>query len=140
MGTILPDTSWNALLRPWISNRYFDPPVLCVFDPGSTDFSLTNAWWLCGAFPADIPAGSGRGRLGCAGPHPVGNIAWGRIKRNAVFLQGTNYCALVRQDTGGFDPFAVLVFRGTRGIQELAVQSELNADILAWRRQGSRRL
>ncbi len=130
MGTILPDTSWNALLRPWISNRYFDPPVLHVFDPGSTDFSLTNAWWLCELsrlIYRQDPDEAGSDALPPTRSEILHRVG---LKEIASFCQGTNYCALVRQDTGGFDPFAVLVFRGTRGFKSWP--SNLNSMQTSW--------
>jgi hypothetical protein len=127
---MLPDTSWNALLRPWISNRYFDQPVLCVFDPGSTDFSLTNAWWLCELsrlIYRQDPDEAGSDAL----PPTRSEILRGvGLKEIRSFCSGNNYCALVTPDTGAFDPFAVLVFRGTRGFRSWP--SNLNSRQSSW--------
>ena len=130
MGTMLLDTSWNALLRPWISNRYFDPPDSRLFDPGAPDFSLINAWWLCELsrlIYRQDPDEAGSDAL----PLTRSKILHGvGLKEIQSFCHGTNYCALVTPDTEASDPFAVLVFRGSRGFKSWP--SNLNSRQTSW--------
>ncbi|MFH0997945.1 MAG: lipase family protein [Pseudomonadota bacterium] len=127
---MLPDTSWNALLRPWISNRYFDLSDLRLFDPGAPDFSLTNAWWLCEL--SRLIYRQDPDEAGSDAPPPTrSEILHGvGLKEMQAFCHGTNYCALVTTDTKASDPFAVLVFRGTRGFKSWP--SNLNSRQTLW--------
>lgn len=134
-GIMLPDTSWNALLRPWISGRYFDPPDLCLFDPGAPDFSLINAWWLCELsrlIYRQDPDEAGPDALPPARSEILHGVGLQEVRK---FCMGTNYCTLVVPDSGAFDPFAVLVFRGTRGFRSWP--SNLNSRHESWPCGGS---
>jgi triacylglycerol lipase len=127
---MLPDTSWNALLRPWISSRYFDLPDLRLFDPGAPDFSLTNAWWLCELSRLIYRQDADEAGSDALPPtrseilHGVG------LTEMQAFCHGTNYCALVTTDSKASDPFAVLVFRGTRGFKSWP--SNINSRKTSW--------
>ena len=130
-----PDTSWNALLRPWISNRYFDLPGLHVFDPGAPHFSLTNAWWLCELsrlIYRQDPDEAGESALPPTRSEILHRVG---LKEIQSFCHGTNYCSLVTPETGVFDPFAVLVFRGTRMVKSWP--SNLNSRQRSWPGGGS---
>ena len=111
-----------------------------VLDPGAPNFSLINAWWLCELsrlIYRQDPDEVGSGAL----PPTRSKILHGvGLKEIHSFCDGTNYCALVTPDTEGFDPFAVLVFRGTLGFKSWPSKFEFKSDILARRRLGSRRI
>ncbi len=130
-----PDTSWNALLRPWISNRYFDPAGLHVFDPGAPDFSLTNAWWLCELsrlIYRQDPDEAGESALPPTRSEILHSVG---LKEIQSFCHGTNYCSLVTPDIEASAPFAVLVFRGTMGFKSWP--SNLNSSLRSWPGGGS---
>jgi len=135
MANLLPDTSWNALLRPWISSRYFDPPDLRAFDPNAPGFSLINAWWLCEL--SRLIYRQNPDEAGADAPLPTRSeiLHEAGLKESRSFLHGTNYCALVAPETKVIDPFAVLVFRGTRGFKSWP--SNLNSRQTAWPGGGS---
>lgn len=130
-----PDTSWNALLRPWISNRYFDLHGLHVFDPGAPDFSLINAWWLCELsrlIYRQDPDEAGASAL----PPTRSEILHGvGLKEIRSYCYGTDYCALVTPNIEASAPFAVLVFRGTMGFKSWP--SNLNSSLRSWPGGGS---
>lgn len=106
-----------------------------MFDPGTLDFSLINAWWLCELsrliYRQDPDEAGSDAQLPTRSEilHGVG------LKEIQAFCHGTNYCALVTPDSKSSDPFAVLVFRGTRGFKSWP--SNLNSRQTSWPGGGS---
>jgi triacylglycerol lipase len=115
--TMRLDTSWNALLRPWISSRYFDAPCPPLFETGAPDCSLINAWWLCEL--ARLIYRQGPDEIGPEAQLPSRSEILNGVGLLEVetFSSGTNHCALVESRRAASRPFAALVFRGTCGFE-----------------------
>ncbi len=111
------DTSWNALLRPWISNRYFDSPCPCPFETDAPDCSIVNAWWLCEL--SRLIYRQGPDETGDEAQLPVRSEILKSVGMREIetFSRGNNHCALVESRDMASPPFAVLVFRGTCGFE-----------------------
>ena len=111
------DTSWNALLRPWLSSRYFDVPHRPLFETDASDCSLINAWWLCELsrlIYRQCPQ-----ECGSDAPIPIRSEILNGVGLHEVevFANGTNYCSLVQSQNRSARSFAALVFRGTTGFE-----------------------
>ena len=111
------DTSWNALLRPWISNRYFDVPCLPPFETGESDCCLINAWWLCEL--SRLIYRQGPDEMGPNALFPTRSEILNGVGLQEIetFSSGTNYCSLIETRPRTFRSFIVLVFRGTSGFE-----------------------
>ncbi len=111
-------TSWNAVFKPQIGDRYFDRADAIRFDPSATQFLAGNSWWL-----AEISRwiynldGMSRGDRSL----PQRYLAAGGLREVAFFSRKGTHCALIESDAGGdadltgmhAGSFAVLVFRGS---------------------------
>ncbi len=115
--TMCLDTSWNALLRPWISNRYFDAPCQPPFETGAPDCSLINAWWLCEL--SRLIYRQGPDETGPEAQSPARSEILNGVGMREIetFSSGTNHCAIVESRDATSQPFAALVFRGTCGFE-----------------------
>ncbi len=133
--TMSIDTSWNALLRPWISNRYFDVPCPPLFETGAPDCSLINAWWLCEL--SRLIYRQGPDETGPAAQSPARSEILNGVGLREIetFSSGTNHCALVESRGAASQPFAALVFRGTCGFEGWL--SNLKAIQSCWHGGGS---
>lgn len=129
------DTSWDALLRPWISNRYFDVPYPPPFETVAKDCSLVNAWWLCELSRLIYRHGADETGSYTQNPtrseilHEVG------LQEIETFSSGTNYCVLVESQDRTSHPFTALVFRGTCGFEGWL--SNFKAILTGWSEGGS---
>ena len=115
--TMSLDTSWNALLRPWISNRYFDVPCLPPFETGAPDCSWINAWWLCELSRLIYRQGPDETGPQAQLPERSEILKGVGLLEIESFSSGTNHCALVVSRNAASQPFAALVFRGTCGFE-----------------------
>ncbi|MBI5592662.1 MAG: lipase family protein [Deltaproteobacteria bacterium] len=115
--TMSLDTSWNALLRPWISDRYFDVPYACPFETDAPDCSIINAWWLCEISRLIYRQGPDEAGPDALIPTRSEILDGAGLREIETFANGTNYCALVESRNRTSQPFAVLVFRGTSGFE-----------------------
>lgn len=107
------DTSWRALLQPWISNNYFDVPCPPPFEPDEGSWSLDNAWWLCEL--SRLIYRHGWEEMGSAfqtptRPEILNSVGLHEVK---TFSSGTNFCALIEARCNASCSFTALVFRGT---------------------------
>jgi hypothetical protein len=109
------DTSWRALLRPWISNRYFDVPCPPPFEPDEGGCSLVNAWWLCELSRLIYRQGQEEVGLNFQSPARSEILEGVGLQEVETFSSGTNYCALISARRSASCSFAALVFRGTSG-------------------------
>lgn len=112
-----PDTSWNALLRPWISDRYFDVPCPCLFETDAPDCSIINAWWLCELSRLIYRQGTDETGADALLPTRSEILLGVGMREIETFSNGTNYCALIESRDCTSRPFAALVFRGTSGFE-----------------------
>ncbi len=111
------DSSWDALLRPWISSRYFDVPCPPPFETDAMDCSLINAWWLCELsrlIYRQDPDETGAEALVPTRSEILRNVG---LREIATFSSGTNYGTIVASQRNASRPFSVLVFRGTSGFE-----------------------
>jgi len=114
---MLLDISWDALLRPWASNRYFDLPCPPMFETYSQDCNLNNAWW-CSELsrliyrqnPDEIPTHA-------SFPTRSEILQSAGLREIETFSTGTSFCSLVESGNNHTQSFAALVFRGTRGFE-----------------------
>jgi|APCry1669188970_1035186.scaffolds.fasta_scaffold03642_3 triacylglycerol lipase len=115
--TMSLDTSWNALLRPWVSSRYFDVPCPPPFETAAPDCSLINAWWLCEL--SRLIYRQGPDEVGADVHLPARSEIMNVVGLQEIetFSNGSNHCALIESQDRTSQPFAALVFRGTSGFE-----------------------
>ena len=130
-----PDTSWQALLQPWISTRYFNLPHPPAFDIATPDFSLFNAWWLCELSRLIYRQGSDEGESSIQVPTRSEILETVGLMEIVSFCDKTNYGALVTTQPGLRAPFTILVFRGTKGL--LGWPTNMNSILTSWSGGGS---
>ena len=104
--TMSLDTSWNALLRPWISNRYFDVPCPPPFETGAPDCSWINAWWLCELSRLIYRQGPDETGPQAQLPERSEILKGVGLLEIETFSCGTNHCALVESRNAASQPFA----------------------------------
>jgi hypothetical protein len=109
------DFSWQALIKPGSSDRYFDLTGVKEFEIHAKGYSTVNAWWLSELSRLVYRHGKYR-----KGGSPVRED----ILKEAGFSEirtfcnmGGHFCSLIVSERDNSSPFAVLAFRGTTGIK-----------------------
>lgn len=129
------DTSWDALLRPWISDQYFNLSCAPPFQADASECSLINAWWLCELSRLIYRPGPDETGSSTCLPTRAQILDRVGLQEIGTFSSGTNYCALIASQEGTRRPFAALVFRGTSGFEGWL--SNLKAVQSSWPAGGS---
>ena len=108
------DFSWQALVRPGSSDRYFDLTGVKEFEIHAEKYSTVNAWWL-----SELSRLVYRHGKEGKGESPVREDILkeaGFSEISTFSKEGNHFCSLIVSGRDNSFPFAVLVFRGTTGI------------------------
>jgi len=109
------DFSWQALVRPGSSARYFDLTGVKEFEIYAEGYSTVNAWWLSEL--SRLVYRHGKERKGeCPVREDILKEA-GFSEIRTFSKEGSHFCSLIVSERDNSSPFAVLVFRGTTGIE-----------------------
>ena len=106
------DNSWDAVLRPGKATVYFDVLGNTQFEPDSSSYSKTNAWWLAELCRLIYRQGSDE-LDDAAGPTRKEVLAAVKLEEVDFFNERDTEAALIKPIDGSGNRFAVLVLRGT---------------------------
>ena len=106
------DNSWDAVLRPGKATVYFDVLGDTNFEPDSSSYSKTNAWWLA-ELSRLIYRQGGDEIPDAAGPTRKEVLASVQLDEVDFFDEGDTEAALIKTIESSGIQFAVLILRGT---------------------------
>jgi len=109
------DLSWQALVRPGSSERYFDLTGVKEFEIHAKGYRTVNAWWL-----SELSRLVYRHGKDGNGKSPVREDILkkaGLSEIRTFSKEGNHFCSLVVSERDNSSLFAVLAFRGTTGIE-----------------------
>jgi len=109
------DYSWNALLKPGEGSYYFNSIKRCNFNPDTTGYSYTNAWWLSEL--SRLIYKRDRDEAGRKADGVCRNDILKQVHLEEYRFLSNNevQCALIITTKKSLKKFGVLVFRGTKG-------------------------
>ncbi len=108
------DFTWQALTKPGLSVQYFDLTDIKEFDVNATGYNLINAWWLSEFSRLIYRHGKDENSDYPTREDILNNMGFSEVR---TFLKGNNCCSLIISERDKSAPFAVLVFRGTTGVE-----------------------
>jgi hypothetical protein len=111
------DRSWDALVRPGEGDSFFHRSVQGPFRPEKRGFRAANAWWM--SEMCRLIYRRGREELMDAAPALGRNDILAEVGMREVrfFYKPTVQCGIFATMPGRQKGFAVLVFRGTNGLE-----------------------
>jgi len=109
------DFSLKALVKPGSSARYFDLTAVKEFEIHAKGYSTVNAWWLSELSRLVYRHGKERKSESPVREDILKEAGFSEIR--TFSKEGNHFCSLIVYGQDNNSPFAVLVFRGTTGIE-----------------------
>jgi hypothetical protein len=115
------DRSWEALLRPGEGNSFFHRSVngrrIAPFRPEKIGYDAANAWWMAEMCRLIYRRGSDEVGEGAARRSRDEILKTVGMREVRFFFKPTVQCGIFATRPGRKKEFAVLVFRGTKGLE-----------------------
>jgi len=108
------DFTWQALTKPGLSVLYSDLFDIKEFDVNAKGYSVINAWWLSEFSRLIYRHGKDENSDYPTREDILNSMGFSEIMN---FYKGNNFCSLIISERDSSSPFAVLVFRGTTGVE-----------------------